>query len=77
MYMAPDKEVPLLFEHKCKLNQCLLNIGESYLGTPNQVKAIEYLERKLLELDPSQETLRRFWRYWNQEQGCLGSSKTI
>lgn len=77
MYMAPDKEVPLFFEHKCKLNQCLLNIGESYLGTPNQVKAVEYLERKLLEFDPSQETLRRFWRYWNQEQGCLGSNKTI
>jgi len=55
----------------------LLNIGESYLGTPNQVKAIEYLERKLIEFDPSQETLRRFWRYWNQEQGGLGSSKTI
>lgn len=76
-YLAPDKKVPLFFEHKCQLNQCLLNIGESYLGTPNQVKAIEYLERKLLEFDPSQETLRRFWRYWNQEQGGLGSSKTI
>jgi len=77
LFLAADKKVPLFFEHKCQLNQCLLNIGESYLGTPNQVKAIEYLERKLLEFDPSQETLRRFWRYWNQEQGGLGSSKTI
>jgi len=77
LYLAPDAEVPLFTEHKCPLKQCLLNIGESYMGTPNQIKAIEYLERKLLEWDPSEETLRRFWRYWNQEQGGLGSPRSL
>lgn len=76
-YLAPDKQVPLFIEHKCSLKNCLLNIGESYMGTPNQVKAIEYLERKLLEWDPTEESLRRFWRYWYQEQGGLGSPKTL
>jgi len=77
MYLAPDAQVPLFTEHKCELKQCLLNIGESYMGTPNQIKAIEYLERKFLEWDPSEETLRRFWRYWNQEQGGLGSPRSL
>jgi GH24 family phage-related lysozyme (muramidase) len=77
LYLAPDAEVPLFTEHKCPLKQCLLNLGESYMGTPNQIKAIEYLERKLLEWDPSEETLRRFWRYWNQEQGGLGSPRSL
>ena len=77
LYLAPDVKVPLFTAHECPLKQCLLNIGESYMGTPNQIKAIEYLERKLLEWDPSEETLRRFWRYWNQEQGGLGSPRSL
>jgi hypothetical protein len=76
-YLAPDDQVPLFIEHKCVLKHCLLNIGESYLGTPNQIKAIEYLERKILEWDPTGETVRRFFRYWNQEQGGLGSPKNL
>lgn len=76
-YLAADKKVPLLIKHKCELNQCLLNIGENYKGTPNQIKAIEYLERKLLTLDSSEEIMRRFWRYWNQEPGGLGSPKNF
>lgn len=76
-YLAPDVQVPLFTEHKCKLKQCLLNIGENYMGTPNQIKAIEYLERKILEWDPTEETVRRFFRYWNQEQGGLGSPKNL
>jgi hypothetical protein len=76
-YLAADKKVPLFIQHNCQLRQCLLNVAENYNGTPNQVKAIEYLERKLLEWDPSQEVVRRFFRYWNQEQGGLGSPKTL
>jgi hypothetical protein len=76
-YLAPDDQVPLFTEHKCVLKHCLLNIGESYMGTPNQIKAIEYLERKVLEWDPTGETVRRFFRYWNQEQGGLGSPKNL
>ena len=76
-YLAPDAQVPLFTEHKCMLRHCLLDIGESYMGTPNQIKAIEYLERKLLEWDPTEETIRRFFRYWNQEQGGLGSPRNL
>jgi len=74
-YVAPDDEVPLLSVHKCPLKHCLLNIGESYNGTPNQVKAIEYFEKKVAEWDTSGEVVRRFFRLWNQEQGGLGSAK--
>jgi GH24 family phage-related lysozyme (muramidase) len=77
MYLAPDDQVPLFIEHKCPLKHCLLNIGETYMGTPNQIKAIEYFERKVAEWDPTGETVRRFFRYWNQEQGGLGSPKNL
>jgi hypothetical protein len=76
-YLAPDAQVPLFTEHKCVLKNCLLNIGESYSGTPNQIKAIEYLERKIVEWDPTGETIRRFFRYWSQEQGGLGSTRNL
>lgn len=76
-YLAADKEVPLFIKHDCQMRQCLLNVAENYKGTPNQIKAIEYLERKLLEWDPSQEVVRRFFRYWNQEQGGLGSPRNL
>lgn len=49
------------------MRQCLLNIGESYIGSPNQIKAIEYLENKLLEWDPEEDVIRRFFRYWNEK----------
>jgi GH24 family phage-related lysozyme (muramidase) len=77
MFLAPDEQVPLFIEHKCPLKNCLLNIGETYMGTPNQIKAIEYLEKKVLEWDPTGETVRRFFRYWNQPQGGLGSPKNL
>jgi len=76
-YLAPDATVPLFIKHKCELKQCLLNIGETYMGTPNQVKAIEYLERKIVEWDENGEGMRRFFRLWNQEQGGLGSPKSL
>lgn len=76
-YVAPDSEVPLLFKHNCLMKQCLANLGESYQGTPTQMKAIEYLERKIVAWDKTGEVMRRFWRLWNQEQGCLGSPKNL
>lgn len=76
-YLAPDKEVPLFIEHKCPLKFCLLNIGESYSGTPNQVKAIEYFEKKVRDWDPSGEVVRRFFRYWDAPQGGTGSLKNL
>jgi GH24 family phage-related lysozyme (muramidase) len=76
-YVAPDDEVPLLSPHKCPLKHCLLNIGESYTGTPNQIKAIEYFEKKVADWDTTGEVVRRFFRLWNQEQGGLGSTKNF
>ena len=77
LFLAPDKDVPTLVPHKCKLNRCLLNIGDTYNGNINQIKAINYLEKKLLELDPSGEVLRRFFRYWDQVPGGLGSPRCL
>ena len=77
-YLAPDKEIPTFYPHHCRAkHQCLLNLAETWKQTPNQIKAIEYLEKKLLEWDPTGEGLRRFWRYWNQDPGALGSPKNV
>lgn len=77
-YLAPDQEIPTFMPHRCEArHQCLLNLAESWKQTPNQIKAIEYLERKLLEWDPKGEMMRRFWRYWNEEPGLLGSPRNL
>ena len=75
MYLAPDKTIPTFVPHRCHAKRCLLNLPETYTGAPNQVKAIEYLEKKLLQWDPSQEVVRRFFRYWNENPRSLGSPK--
>jgi len=72
-YYAADKEIPTLVPHRCRVKRCLLNLPETYTGVPNQLKAIEYLERKLTEWDPSGEVLRQFFRYWTQKPTGLGS----
>jgi GH24 family phage-related lysozyme (muramidase) len=72
-YFAGDKEIPTLINHKCAAKFCLLNISETYKGTANQIKAIEYLERKLSEWDESGEVIRRFVRYWNEKPSGLSS----
>lgn len=77
LFLAPDKEIPTLIKHNCNLNQCLLNLPVTYNGNPNQIKAINYLEKKLVELDPSGEVVRRFFRYWDQPSGNLGSPKNL
>ena len=73
LYYAADKDIPTLVPHRCQLKKCLLNLPETYTGTPNQLKAIEYLEKKLLLWDPSEEVLRQFFRYWTQKPKGLGS----
>jgi len=77
LYLSSDKEVPTLVKHNCKLNHCLLNIADTYNGNINQIKAINYLEKKLLEFDPSGEVLRRFFRYWDQAPGGQGSPRNL
>lgn len=77
LFLAPDKEIPTLVKHSCNLNRCLLNLATTYNGNPNQIKAINYLEKKLLEFDPSGEVVRRFFRYWDQPPGNLGSPKNL
>ena len=73
MYFAPDKEIPTLYPHKCHTEICLLNIAETFNHSPTQIKAIEFLEKKFKEFDPSGEVLRQFFRYWNKTPSGLGS----
>jgi len=72
-YLAPDKTIPTFVPHRCHLKKCLLNLPETYTGAPNQLKAIEYLEKKLVQWDSSGEVLRRFFRYWSEKPRGLGS----
>ena len=72
-YYSADKELPTLVPPRCRVKRCLLNLPEPYTGVPNQLKAIEYLEKKLAEWDPSGEVLRQFFRYWTQKPTGLGS----
>jgi len=72
-YLAADKDIPTLVPHRCQAKRCLLNLPETYTGAPNQLKAIEYLERKLMKWDPSGEALRQFFRYWTRKPSGLGS----
>ena len=71
----PDKTIPTFVPHRCHAKRCLLNLPETYTGAPNQLKAIEYLEKKLNLWDPSGEVVRRFFRYWTEKPRSLGSPK--
>jgi GH24 family phage-related lysozyme (muramidase) len=73
LYFTADKEIPTFYEHNCELKNCLLNIPETYNGSPSQVKAIEYLEEKIIEWDPSGKALQHFFRLWVQRPGGLAS----
>ena len=75
MYFAADKEIPTFYNHTCHTKVCLLNLAETYNGTANQIKGIEYLEEKFNQLDPSGKILRQFFRYWNEKPSGLGSPK--
>ena len=77
VYLAPHKEVPTLVPHNCQAKQCFLNLAETYQGTQQQIKAIEYLEKKLIGWDSSGEVQRRFWLLWNQKPGGLDSPRSL
>ena len=77
MYLSPDKKIPTFTEHKCSSSICLLNLPETYNGAPNQIKAIEYLEKKFKEWDPTGHALRRFYRLWAQTPAGLGQSSRV
>ena len=74
LYYAADKEIPTLVYHKCEAKYCLLNLVETFNGAPNQIKAIEYLERKITNWDQSGEALRRFFRLWSEKPSGLASA---
>jgi len=76
-YFAADKEIPTMTPHDCKTDGCLLNLVETYRYLPNQVRAIEYLERKMTEWDPSGAALRYFFRLWGQRPVSLGSPQPL
>ncbi len=73
LFLESDKDVPLLVEHKCILPQCLLNIAENFNGSPQQVKAIAYLEKKVSDWDPSGDVIDHFFELWNQKPTATGS----
>lgn len=73
VFLDVDKEVSLLVEHKCKLDRCLLNIATTFNGSPQQVKAIEYLEKELLKYDPSGKVVDKFFTLWTERPTCMGS----
>lgn len=75
MYFAADKEIPTMTPHVCKTEGCLLNLVETYKYLPSQIRAIEYLERKITEWDPSGASLRYFFRLWSQRPTSLGSEQ--
>lgn len=75
LYFTADKEIPTFYKHSCDLKNCLLNIPETYNGSPSQVQAIEYLEEKITEWDPSGKTLRNFFRLWVQKPVGFASSR--
>jgi len=77
LFLGPDKEVPLFTKHDCQLKQCLLNLAETELINPNQIKAIEYLEKKIVEWDPEGTVMKNFWRCWNSRPGNTGSPRNL
>ena len=72
-YFSADKEIPTFTKHNCHTSVCLLNLAETYTGAPNQVKAVEYLEKKVKEWDPTGHAVRRFYRLWSQPPTGLGN----
>ena len=72
-FLSADKEIPTFTRHNCQTSVCLLNLPETYNGAPNQIKAVEYLEKKIKEWDPTGHALRRFYRLWSQPPAGLGN----
>lgn|GEM_PF-888173 len=76
-FYAADKEIPTFTPHKCKLEYCLLNLTETYHGAYTQIRAIEYLENKITQWDPSGRTMKYFFRLWSETPSGLGSPQRL
>jgi len=74
-YFAADAKIPSFVRHDCHTSICLLNLPETYTGAPSQVKAVEYLEKKIKEWDPSGHVIRRFYRLWSTPPRGLGNQE--
>ena len=72
LYYAPEETMVAAAYHRCESKFCLINLAETWNGGPQQVKAIEYLEKKLNTFDPSGEVVRRFFRYWSEPPHVFG-----
>ena len=77
LYLQSDVEVPLLVEHDCIAPQCLLNIAETYKGTVEQVRAIEYLEEEIWRSDPGGTIISNFFTMWNEKPRATGSRSSF
>lgn len=77
LYYAPEETMVAAAYHQCELKHCLINLAETWNGGTQQVKAIEYFERKLNEFDPSGEVVRRFFRYWNERPHVFGHPENL
>lgn len=73
LYLQTDKEVPLLVEHKCRTSRCLLNIATSFNNSPQQIRAIEFLEKELMKADPKGRIIDKFFTMWTEPSHCTGS----
>jgi len=74
-YFAADAEIPSFVRHDCHTSVCLLNLPETYTGSPSQIKAVEYLEKKIKNWDPSGHVIRRFYRLWSTPPCGLGNQE--
>ena len=74
-YFAADVKIPSFVRHDCHTSVCLLNLPETYTGSPSQIKAVEYLEKKIKDWDPSGHVIRRFYRLWSTPPRGLGNQE--
>lgn len=77
LYYAPQETMVAAAYHKCESKYCLMNLAETWNGGTQQVRAVEYLEKKLSEFDPSGEVVRRFFRYWNERPHVFGHAENL
>ena len=77
LYYAPQETMVAAAYHKFESKYCLMNLAETWNGGTQQVRAVEYLEKKLSEFDPSGEVVRRFFRYWNERPHVFGHAENL
>lgn len=77
LYLSTDTETHGFVRHTCNSSQCLLTIAESFIGTPNQVRALEYLEKELTNMDPSGKIMKRFFHHWSKPHKGVASFRPL